>query len=176
MNTQKASSEEEKERGKKPRILDTSAILSREISYIAPDTYVTSSVIGEIQKGAISRNMESVISSISVKDPDPEYLSRAMERAKATGDLRRVSKVDLDVVALGLELNGIVVTDDYSMQNLCLALGVEFTGIEIPVIKKSIVWGFRCTGCGRHYKEKLKECPVCGHRLKNVPRRTAKRD
>lgn len=160
----------------KPLILDTSAILSREVNYIHEGIFVPRSVLGEIKRGKLSEHIESALSSISVIDPEKPYVDRVVRAATGTGDLKRLSSTDIEVAALGLQLEGIVVTDDYSIQNVCLSLGIEFTGVDLPTISRSIVWGYRCTGCGRYFDRNFRECPVCGHHLKYFPKKTNKRD
>jgi len=87
------------------------------------------------------------------------------------------------VVALALQLAEegsppIVVSDDYSLQNLCRMLGIEFKPMMTKGISQEFWWFLFCPACGATYEHSLKatECQVCGHQLrrkvyskKNIP-------
>ena len=55
--------------------------------------------------------------------------SQAIEAATRTGDISGLSQVDLEVLALAIEMKELLYTDDYRMQNVCRFLGLPFSGI-----------------------------------------------
>ena len=87
----------------------------------------------------------------------------------------RVSKADVSVVALALELrekgkNVVVVTDDYSVQNLCSFFKMEFTPVATQGIRERVEWVKKCIYCNISVEED--ECPRCGmHDFRFVPRK-----
>ena len=85
------------------------------------------------------------------------------EQAKATGDYGVLSKIDLDIIALGYESRGIIVTDDFAIQNVALALEVEFVSCSNKAITEKRIWKYKCTACHHKEKEKKTDCPVCGN-------------
>ena len=159
----------------RPVILDTSAILSGKYDLTSNGIFVPYSVLDEIRKGKIGRLVSLSTDTIKVIEPDPKYLEKVRNAAVLTGDIDRMSNTDIDAVALALQLSGILVTDDYSMQNTAVALGVEVSPASMKKIGKIIKWAYKCTGCGRIYTKKIPSCPICGHELRNYPAGIRKR-
>jgi len=108
---------------------------------------------------------------IQFVSPGRESLEKVREAARLTGDDIRLSQVDMEVLALALELKATVLTDDYSIQNLAAQLGIDYKGVEKEGIRRVIRWGYKCSGCGRTYSVSHRECPVCGSLLKSYGRR-----
>jgi UPF0271 protein len=93
-------------------------------------------------------------------DPDRESVSRVRESAIARGEADVLSPTDSEVLALALQLQACIVSDDYALQNVARSLGLRV----IPIQQKgarNIRWKFRCSGCGRYYRGPG-ECQVCG--------------
>ncbi|MGI6472040.1 MAG: NOB1 family endonuclease [Candidatus Methanomethylophilaceae archaeon] len=89
-------------------------------------------------------------------------MKRVKEEARRTGDLGRLSDVDLSVLALALDMNGTILSDDYSIQNVAKSMGIPFRPVGTKGIEKKFKWNYRCIGCGKWYKEHYDECPICG--------------
>ena len=159
----------------KKLILDTSAILSRRVSLMQGNVATTTSVLDEIRLGKIARYTGFSSDMMDILAPGKESLAAAREAAEATGDLHELSRTDLDVIALCLDLNGILVTDDYAMQNVASRLGLEFMGADLKPIDRDIKWQYRCTGCGKIFQQHVEICPVCGHQTKRAVRSYKKR-
>ncbi len=171
---QKAAMNDDKIHDRK-LILDTSAILSRRVSLMNGNIVTTPSVLDEIRLGKIARYTGFSSDMMDILAPGKESLYAAKEAARATGDLHELSSTDLDVIALCLELNGILVTDDYAMQNVASRLGIEFMGADLKPIERDIKWQYRCTGCGKTFQQHVEICPVCGHQTKRAVRSYKKR-
>ena len=97
-------------------------ILSGKYDLTSNGIFVPSSVLDEIRKGKIGRLVSLSTDTIKVVEPDSKYLEKVRNAAVSTGDIDRMSNTDIDAVALALQLSGILVTDDYSMQNTTVAL------------------------------------------------------
>ncbi len=93
--------------------------------------------------------------------------AKVKEAATRTGDIGRLSPVDITVVALALDVNGTVLSDDYSIQNVCRAMGVPYRPVGMNGITKKERWNYRCTGCGKWFKEQMRECPICGSPMRS---------
>ncbi len=146
-------------------IIDTSAILSGKIN-ITSDNYIfPDSVISEIRKGNLKTIIDSV-DSIRIEMPENEYIEKVVTFAKKTGDYYVLSRTDIDVIALALQLNATIITDDYAIQNVAKLMGLEYSGAGIDAIKKEIKWKYRCTGCHKIYRDYIEICPICGHKTK----------
>jgi UPF0271 protein len=155
-------------------VLDTSAILSRKYDLSSSRFYVTNSILKEIEKGKISRYLEMAESSLNIIDPDADSIAKVKNAAQKTGDINRLSPTDIEAVALALQIGATLITDDYSMQNVSNVIGIKAIGASIREIGKVIEWVYRCTGCGKIYEENIGKCSICGHSLKNYPRKIKK--
>jgi len=96
------------------------------------------------------------------------------EKSKLTGDFNALSKTDILLVALALELikttnNEIIIyTNDYSMENLCSELNLKFKPLFKNGIKSKIYFEVYCPYCKTTYKSEdlYKNCERCGLKLK----------
>jgi len=100
-----------------------------------------------------------------------DCLREVIEVARKSGDITSLSETDLKVLALALQLkrqgrDPILITDDYTIQNLASRLKIRCRSIRAKGIEKRIRWRYRCTACGKVYYEFLGECGICGHELK----------
>lgn len=106
--------------------------------------------------------------TIEVRKPSEKCVRVVKEKARETGDLDVLSRADIEVLALALEIGGKVATNDFAVQNVAEALGIEF----IPVgkrIRRKIEWEWYCPACGRRYGKKG-ICEFCGTKLKRRPK------
>jgi len=113
---------------------------------------------------------------LKVKMPNQSSINRIKESSKAVGDVLYLSKADLHVLALALELKDAgyspsIVTDDYSIQNVANQIDVDFTSLMTFGIRFRLYWILYCPACHRKYPAdyKLKKCHVCGTELKRKP-------
>ena len=115
---------------------------------------------------------------LKLQIPRHIFLDRINESAKTVGDVLFLSEVDLEVLALALELKNsgyspLIVTDDYSIQNVANQIGVEFASLMTFGIRFQHHWIMYCPACFRKYPPdyKSENCQVCGTRLKRKPLR-----
>jgi len=89
-----------------------------------------------------------------------------IERAAAeTGDREELSTTDVRLLAAAFELDGVVVTDDYAVQNVADRLNVVAEVIAQDGIAEQREWRFQCQGCGREFDDHHDRCPICGSDL-----------
>ncbi|XGI83166.1 NOB1 family endonuclease [Halorutilales archaeon Cl-col2-1] len=100
-------------------------------------------------------------SGMRIEVPSETSRERVRRAARETGDLDELSVTDLRLLAVALETDGTLVTDDYAMQNVAERIGVDVDVIREDGIEEERDWKFQCQGCGRVYDNK-KPCPVCG--------------
>jgi UPF0271 protein len=79
-------------------------------------------------------------------------------------------------LALALEFKSagyspLIVTDDYSIQNVANQIGVEFASLMTFGIRFRLHWILYCPACHKKYPSdyKLKACEICGTTLKRKP-------
>ena len=104
---------------------------------------------------------------------DMEWMSMgtgdAEDAASRTGDLPRLSPVDLEVLAIALSTGQTLFTDDYSLQNVCRHLNHPFEAVSNKRSQEQWSWHLRCIGCRATKKADSKdeqECEVCGSVMK----------
>ena len=108
---------------------------------------------------------------VRVSDCSRESLAKVDEAASRSGDDARLSPVDRTVLALALDVDGTIWSDDYSIQNVARILGIGFKPVGMEGIKKVVKWNYKCTGCGKWYKDNQPDCPICGSALKGCRRK-----
>lgn len=150
-------------------VLDTSAILSGKDLPADYELFSSPKIVEELKHGRMKRRLDFLIESgLKVLSPSEKSIAEVVAAAENTGDITRVSDADMEILGLAKELNAILLTDDYSIQNIASKLGVEFKGITQEGITKTIKWRIRCKGCGRYWEKMHKLCPVCGSELKTT--------
>lgn len=138
-------------------VLDSSALM-QPIDF--SNACTVPEVLEEVKNRPSRLRMESAISAgkLRVLEPSPEAVSTVAQTREKTGDL--LSNTDIKLLALAKETNGILVTDDYGMQNVAKVLGVDFRPLSRKGIKRTILWGRWCPNCKKSVSGV--ECPVCG--------------
>lgn len=114
--------------------------------------------------------------SIRVMEPDRRCVEevRALARELGEADL---SEADVSVLALALQLSRegwdtLMITSDYSVQNMASRLGLKFKPILHRGIREVVSWEVYCEACRWIGEGRVGDpCPRCGHRLKRKPRR-----
>jgi UPF0271 protein len=144
-------------------LLDASVFFT-DISIDGP-AYTTPSVVAELVDLRSRCRYEALAATgLTVREPDPSYFTSVDEAAGQTGDAAVLSATDRDILALALELDAVLVTDDFAVQNVAHRLRIQTKSIQ-QRSARPIRWRFRCTGCGRYWREPG-ECPVCGAPIK----------
>ena len=119
------------------RVLDSSAFYAG-IPFSSQDSYyVTSLVYDEIKH--IKKNhgaLEILLNSnrLIVKEPTDEFSKKVSAIAKKTGDLNNLSEEDISSIALSLELDSELISDDFGVANVAKQIGI----IIRPTMTKGI--------------------------------------
>ena len=150
------------------RILDASAFYAGVPFRSSSDCYTTSLVYDEIKH--IKKNHDALgtlleTNRLKIREPDLESKKVATHAAKNTGDYPQLSKQDLSIIALGIELNGEIISDDFAISNVARNLGLKISPIMTQGIKDVGRWVHYCPGCRTNH-ESGKECPMCATPLK----------
>lgn len=161
------------------RVLDTAALLHWPVDQLA-DGVCAVSQQAELERVSPQRSLlVQSLDSIEWRDVPPAWLQDAKEAAASSGDLPRLSDVDVDVLALAIALDATLVTDDYRLQNTMQALQRPTKSVGTTGAKQVWRWELRCTGCratspvpanvDRSKKGSVADCDVCGSPM-NVKR------
>jgi len=126
------------------------------------ELFTTPEVIGELKDLASKMRYEIMTENgLVVTEPEAEDVFAATNAALKSGDARVLSDTDISVIALGLTLNGTVVSDDFAVQNVCRHLKILCKNILQKKAKKR-VWKQICSGCGAEIPAGESDCPICG--------------
>ena len=150
------------------RILDASAFYAGIPFGSSSDCYTTSLVYDEIKH--IKKNQEVLetlleTNRLKIRDPDKESTIVAISASKNTGDYQQLSKQDLSIIALAVDLGGQIITDDFAISNVAKNLGLKISPVMTSGIKDVGKWVHYCPGCHSSHRNG-KECPKCGTPLK----------
>lgn len=127
-------------------ILDTSALIGGFTPSLRETTqFIVPQVLAEARSLSVKLKLETAINSgqIKVRKPSKEALDKVREEVEKTRD--RVSKTDIQLLALGQELqesgkNPILITDDYAIQNLAEILEIQYKEVAKPGISDVYEW------------------------------------
>ncbi len=153
-------------------ILDTSAILSGKPINLDANIVTTRGVAKEFSPGGKDYlNFQFLLEKgLKIQDPTKESMKQINDISIKTGDKQRLSEADKEILALAVELNkndeAIILTDDYSIQNVAQELKIKFETISKQGITKKFKWTYQCRGCGKKFKENINTCPICGSSIK----------
>lgn len=160
-------------------LLDASALIQ---GYQAVDPeldhYTVPEVLGEVRDDFQRARIESAMQtgSLKVVTPNGSYADRVEEAVEEMGEVGALSEADIQLLSLGLQMKvegrqPIIVSDDYSVQNMADRLGIPYRGLATPGIRKRLKWVVYCPGCGRRFRDARpgEPCPVCDTRLKRKP-------
>jgi UPF0271 protein len=114
--------------------------------------------------GAIEALLET--GSLQIVDPSDANIGRAKAAAKKTGDYSRLSPADFSIIALALQLQIPLVTDDYAVANVASALNIPVRSTSSKGLKEKRRWIAYCSACGKTFGPDARECPLCGNRLR----------
>jgi len=150
------------------RILDASAFYAGVPFRSSDDCYTTSSVYDEIKH--IKKNHDALgtlleTNRLKIREPDKDSMNAAVKASKDTGDFPQLSKQDISIIALCIEMSGEIISDDFAISNVAKNLGLKISPIMTQGIEDVGKWIHYCPGC-RINHTKGKECPMCGTVLK----------
>ena len=143
-------------------ILDTCAFLTQK--HPTGEFVTAPGIKSEIVNRQSRQYFENMLAThLKVMKAQKDSYDVINKEAKETGDYDVLSKVDMDILALGYECKGTIITDDFAIQNVALALEVKFLSCSGKVISEKRAWRYKCTACNHKEKVKLKNCSVCGN-------------
>ncbi|MEM1574811.1 MAG: PIN domain-containing protein [Nitrososphaerota archaeon] len=160
-------------------ILDSPVFISGFTEFTNKKFITSKLVLKEIKSKNLIKKINIIIKKglIKIIKPKEEYIKKIIEISKEIGDFKKLSQTDIEILAIALEgknkgKNVIIVSDDYSLQNIAKYLGIEIRGVHFPKIKKSIEWQWYCPSCFKKYNNGAsKVCQICGSELKRKPKK-----
>ena len=150
------------------KILDASAFYAGVPFRSSEDCFTTSLVYDEIKH--IKKNHDALgtlleTNRLKIREPDSESTKNAIKASKETGDYPQLSKQDISIIALCIEMKGQIISDDFAISNVAKNLGLVILPIMTKGIKDVGKWVHYCPGCRTNHSSGT-ECPACGTPLK----------
>ena len=150
------------------KILDASAFYAGVPFRSSDDCYTTSLVYDEIKH--IKKNHDALgtlleTNRLKIREPSEDSTKSAIKASKETGDFPQLSKQDISIIALCIEMKGQIISDDFAISNVAKNLGLEIIPIMTKGIKDVGKWVHYCPGCRTNHTTG-NECPMCGTPLK----------
>ncbi|TFF84366.1 MAG: hypothetical protein EU552_00680 [Promethearchaeota archaeon] len=173
-------------------IFDTNIFLKGiDINIFKEKIYTTPKIIEEIDVLKYSDKNRNILNRIEVaianehliiREPKKEYVMKTVNRSNFTGDLTALSKADIELIALALELKEraeeevILYSNDYSIQNLASEMKIKYSSIHKKGIEEQKIFEFFCPHCKKTYDIGTfdKICEICGSILKRRPKKREK--
>ena len=150
------------------RVLDSSAFYAG-IPFSSQSThYVTTLVFDEIKHIKKNHNALQILidsNRLLVRQPQADFQERVEKCAQKTGDIHSLSKQDISCIALSLELNTELISDDFAVLNVSNKLGINTIPLMTNGIKVVGKWIFYCPACKKDFSDE-KNCLLCGNKLK----------
>ncbi len=158
-------------------VLDTCVfIMDYDPMNVNQKQYTVPQVINELNENSLGR-LRLLIAieqgRVKLKTPTKKYIDMIEGYSIKIGDSLFLSDVDKNVLALAKELMDegydiIVLSDDYSIQNVADGLGLEYFSLSTLGIRHRYDWEQYCPACHKVYLQdhKRKICEICGTKLK----------
>ena len=150
------------------RILDATSFYAGIPFASQEQSFTTPLVLEEIKH--IKKSYDAVqtlidLGRLRIVEPEQKNIDSILEKANNTGDLLNLSKEDVSVLALCIQLGGELVTDDYTISNVAKQMNLRVIPIMTKGISKILDSVYFCPACNKTF-EKISECPICGSKLK----------
>ena len=153
------------------RVLDSSAFYAGIPFSSNEPCFITSLIYNEIEH--IKKDHDAVqilieTKRLTISEPEQRFTITVNEAAKKSGDFPNLSHEDISAIALSLQLNAELITDDFTISNVAKNLNIKVIPVMTSGIKNVVIWKYYCSGCKTNFS-KVTECPRCGNRLKRKP-------
>jgi UPF0271 protein len=129
----------------------------------------TQAVLDEVKHikrshGAIEALLES--NNLQILNLDTKSIKKVVAAARRTGDYTKLSEADISIIALALQMEIVLVTDDYAVANVATTLKIPVKSVASKGITHTRKWIAYCSACSRAFGPNAKECRLCGNRLR----------
>jgi UPF0271 protein len=114
--------------------------------------------------GAIEVLLES--NNLQILNVGTKSVEKVVAAARRTGDYQKLSKADISIIALALQLEIVLVTNDYAVANVATTLKIPVKSVGSKGITDARRWITYCSACGKAFGPNAKECRLCGNRLR----------
>ena len=160
-------------------VLDATAFIGLDfprLLSINSSFFTTQGVVSELKDSRSQMNLDVLKYSDRLKFSVPQdcLIEEVKKRIQLIDQQTPLSQVDIEVLALALQVNGTLITNDLSLQNAALHLNIPIKVISGKKITRLHKWQLKCKSCGEVILNEMKVCPSCGGTLNRVLIETTK--
>ncbi len=145
-------------------VLDANVIIHSRGQIPVGKVYITEKVFEEIK----STSGRMVLGKLEYSKVNPSERSLDRVRDKSSEIKSPTSSEDESALALALDQDLSLVTDDKALQNLALHLEADFEGFNTDEVSEKRRWRKECDNCGNEVSDA--RCPSCGSHSVNRKR------
>ena len=153
-------------------ILDASAFING-FTLHTNFNFTVPEIVGEVKDLKSKLLLEEYIDNeLTIREPSEKFVNKLEEIISESGDTLRLSSPDKKLIALALEISNenkeiLIVSDDYSIQNVSKILNLPYRGIITEGIKGIYNWKYVCEGCKKEFPSdyKFEDCEICGSNI-----------
>ncbi len=107
-----------------------------------------------------------------IQEPSDIAIEKLEKIISKSGDTLRLSIPDKKLLALAIQFSNekkdiVLVTDDYSIQNVLKILNINYRSVLTEGIKGIYNWKKVCQGCKKEYPDSYEydDCEICGSKI-----------
>jgi len=155
-------------------VLDSNVFINN-LSYLFNDVLVVTTPFIEEELKSLPSKMDFYRASsmnLHIMLPKREYFEKVKKLSDKTK--HKLTNADISIIALSLEFkeknkNVVLVSDDYSVQDLASRLSIDVLSLTKPKIKEHYEWKRICIACNRETSSDI--CEICGLRTVYIRKR-----
>lgn len=137
-------------------VLDANVFIRGKASLGFDELYTVPEVADELESSGSKMNFK--VKDVEIRSPSKESLERVESKSSKVG--AATSEADEMLLALAMDLDAVLVTDDMDLQNLALHLDADFESYMGDEVDRKLSWKRVCENCGAETDSG--SCPRCG--------------
>ncbi|MFX1507994.1 MAG: NOB1 family endonuclease [Promethearchaeota archaeon] len=160
-------------------VLDATAFIGLDFPKLLSTSgsfFTTRGVASELKDSRSKMNLDVLKYSdrLRFSAPQDKLIEEVKKRIHLIDQQTPLSQVDIEVLALALQVNGTLVSNDLSLQNAALHLNIPIKVISGKKITHLRKWQLKCNSCSKVITDDVEVCPFCGGTLNRVLIETTK--
>lgn len=137
-------------------VVDANVFIHGRGNYRFQKAYTVQQVFDEIKSFKGRNSLRNI--DCEVRSPSEDSISKVRKKSEDINS--PTSDADEELLALAMDLDKSIVTDDKPLQNLALHLGLEFEGFLDSPTDERYRWDKICKNCGKDVSGS--KCGKCG--------------
>lgn len=155
-------------------VLDATAFIGLDFPKLQSITdatfFTTSNVVSELKDFRSRTNLDILkhTGRLKFNTPRKKLLHEVKKQIEVIDPQTTLSSVDIDVLALTLQMKGTLISNDLRLQNAAMHFDIPVKVVSGKKISFPRKWQLKCASCGKIFEESVQTCTFCGGILKKV--------